>query len=215
MKTVLVYSGGMDSTTLLYKLLAKGDNVLCLSFNYGQRHKKELKAARKICEILKKSGKKVRGKFICHKIVDITAVKNLMAGSALTSKIKVPEGHYESKTMRATVVPNRNMIFLALAIAAAVSEKFDRVAIAVHAGDHAIYPDCRPEFIKKMRAASKIANYEKIDIYAPFLKIGKREIAKIGEKLGVPYESTWTCYKGLKSPCEKCGACRERKEALQ
>ena len=215
MKTVLVYSGGMDSTTLLYKLLAEGDSVLCLSFNYGQRHEKELKAARKICEILKKSGKKVRGKFIGHKIVDITAVKNLIAGSALTSRIAVPEGHYKSKTMKATVVPNRNMIFLALAIAAAVSGKFDRVAIAVHAGDHAIYPDCRPGFIKRMRAASKIANYEKIDIYAPFLKITKREIAKIGEKLGVPYELTWTCYKGLARPCEKCGACRERKEALQ
>lgn len=214
MKTVLVYSGGMDSTTLLYKLLADGDQVLCLSFDYGQRHKKELKAARKICDLLKKTGKKFHGKFIGHKIVDITAVKNLIAGSALTSRIAVPEGHYKSKTMRATVVPNRNMIFLSLAIAAAVSGKFDRVAIAVHAGDHAIYPDCRPEFIKKMRAAAKIANYEKIDIYAPFLNITKHEIAKIGAKLGVPFNLTWTCYKGLKNPCEKCGACRERKEAL-
>lgn len=214
MKTVLVYSGGMDSTTLLYKLLDEGDSVLCLSFNYGQRHKKELKASEKICKILKKNGKKFHGKFIGHKIVDITAVKNLMAGSALTSKISVPEGHYKSKTMRTTVVPNRNMIFLSLAIAAAVSEKFDRVAIAVHAGDHAIYPDCRPEFIKKMRAAAKVANYEKIDIYAPFLNITKRGIAKIGKKIGVPFKLTWTCYKGLKSPCEKCGACVERKEAL-
>lgn len=214
MKTVLVYSGGMDSTTLLYKLLDEGEEVLCLSFNYGQRHKKELNAARKICGILKKNDKKLRGKFVGHKIVDITTVKNLMAGSALTSRIKVPEGHYKSKTMRATVVPNRNMIFLALAIAAAVSEKFDRIAIAVHAGDHAIYPDCRPEFIKSMNAASKIANYKSVKIYTPFLKITKREIAKIGKRLGVPYELTWTCYKGLKNPCGKCGACRERQEAL-
>lgn len=214
MKTVLVYSGGMDSTTLLYKLLVQGDQVLCLSFDYGQRHKKELHAARTICGILQKSSKKFRGKFIGHKIVDITAMKNLMAGSALTSKIKIPEGHYKSKTMRTTVVPNRNMIFLALAIAAAVSEKFDRVAIAVHAGDHVIYPDCRPEFIKRMAAVSKIANYEKVDIYAPFLRMTKQQIAKIGEKLKVPFDLTWTCYKGLKNPCGKCGACVERQEAL-
>lgn len=209
MKTVLVYSGGMDSTTLLYKLLAQGDQVLCLSFDYGQRHKKELKAAQKICKILKNSSAK-----ISHKIINITPIKNLIAGSALTSHIAVPEGHYKNKTMRATVVPNRNMIFLSLAIAAAVSEKFDRVAIAVHAGDHAIYPDCRLEFIKKMRAAAKVANYEKIDIYAPFLNITKHEIAKIGNRLGVPFNLTWTCYKGLKNPCGKCGACVERKEAL-
>lgn len=209
MKTVLIYSGGMDSTTLLYKLLAQGDQVLCLSFDYGQRHKKELKAAQKICRILQKSGEK-----ISHKIVDITAVKNLMAGSALTSKIKIPESHYKDKTMRLTVVPNRNMIFLSLAIAAAVSENFDRVAVAIHAGDHAIYPDCRPKFIKKINAVSKIANYKKINIYAPFLNITKRQIAKIGKKLKVPYELTWTCYKGLKNPCGKCGACIERKEAI-
>ncbi len=205
MKTILIYSGGMDSTTLLYKLRAEGDRVQALSFDYGQRHKKELKSAAKIC---KKLG-------VPHKIVDITTLKNLMEGSALTSnRIKVPEGHYKNKTMRSTVVPNRNMIFLALAIAQAVSLKFDRVAIAVHAGDHAIYPDCRPAFIKAMRSASKTANYKKIAIYAPFLNMTKRAIAKIGKKLKVPYGLTWTCYKGLKKPCGKCGACVERAEAL-
>lgn len=204
MKTIIIYSGGMDSTTLLYKLRAEGDYVRCISFDYGQRHRKELRAASKIC---KKLG-------LPHKIVDITAVKNLMAGSALTSKIKVPEGHYADKSMRITVVPNRNMIFLALAIAQAVSLKFDRVAMAVHAGDHTIYPDCRPVFIKAMRSVSKIANYNKVDIYTPFLNIAKRDIARIGRKLDVPYELTWTCYKGLKKPCGKCGACVERAEAL-
>lgn len=204
MKTILVYSGGMDSTTLLYKLLREGDEILCLSFNYGQRHKKELRAAAAICKKLE----------VPHKIVDITALKSLMSGSSLTSNIKVPEGHYKDKTMRATVVPNRNMIFLSLAIAQAVSLKFDRVAIAVHAGDHAIYPDCRPEFIRKMRAVAKIANYEAIDIYAPFLNMTKRKIAILGQKLGVDYSKTWTCYKGLVKPCGKCGACKEREEAL-
>lgn len=210
MKTVLVYSGGLDSTTLLYKLLSAENTVRAVSFNYGQRHKKELKSAAKICAKLQREGKKVR-----HQIVDISAVQNLMQGkSALTTKTKVPEGHYQSKTMRVTVVPNRNMVFLALAIAQAVSLKFDRVAIAVHAGDHAIYPDCRPAFIKIMNAASRAANYEKIGIYAPFLNKTKRQIAKIGRKLGVPFDLTWTCYKGLSKPCGRCGACVERAEAL-
>ena len=209
-KTVLVYSGGMDSTTLLYQLLKKGDCVACLSFDYGQRHKKELKAARKICKKLCVGGAKIE-----HKIIDIKTVRNIMIGSALTADVKVPEGHYEDKSMRATVVPNRNMIFLALAIAQAVSLKFDRVAIAVHAGDHTIYPDCRPAFIKVMQAASAVANYEKIKIYTPFLFITKRDIAKIGRSLCVPYEETWTCYKGLEKQCGKCGACVERREALE
>ncbi|MEK9132435.1 MAG: 7-cyano-7-deazaguanine synthase QueC [Patescibacteria group bacterium] len=222
MKTVLVFSGGMDSTTLLHKLLRQaeakrrlinnvavghnndGDTVSCLSFDYGQRHKKELNCARNICRELK----------VPHKIVDIKKLKTLMAGSALTADVAVPEGHYKDKTMRATVVPNRNMIFLALAIAQAVSLKYDRVAIAVHAGDHAIYPDCRPEFIAKMNAVSRIANYESVQIYAPFLNMTKRQIAKLGQKLKVDYSKTWTCYKGLKWPCKKCGACRERMEAL-
>lgn len=206
MKTVLIYSGGLDSTTLLYKLLHEGDTVRALSFDYGQRHKKELRAAARICKRLK----------VPHQIVDIRAAQNLMQNSALTSpKIAVPEGHYQDKTMRATVVPNRNMIFLSLAIAQAVSLKFDRVAIAVHAGDHAIYPDCRPAFIKAMQGAARAANYQKIAIYAPFLHITKRQIAKIGHKMGVPFELTWTCYKGLNKPCGKCGACVERSEALR
>jgi len=205
MKTILVFSGGMDSTTLLHKLLSDGDTVECLSFDYGQRHKKELNCAKKICAQLK----------VPHKIVDISCTQELMAGSALTSKIAVPEGHYKDKTMRATVVPNRNMIFIALAIAQAVSLKFDRVAIAVHAGDHAIYPDCRPEFIKAMSAVSKIANYKSVDVYAPFLKMSKRKIALLGQKLKVDYSKTWTCYKGLAKECGKCGACVERREALE
>lgn len=209
MKTILIYSGGMDSTTLLYKLLDEGDSVFALSFNYGQRHRKELHAAAKICKKLQVAGKK-----ITHKIIDIRAARSLMQNSALTSRIRVPEGHYKDKTMRQTVVPNRNMVFIALAIAQAVSLKADRVAIAVHAGDHAIYPDCRPRFIKAMQAAAHVANYKPIKIYAPFLNKTKREIAKIGCGFGVPFEDTWTCYKGLAEPCEVCAACVERIEAL-
>lgn len=204
MKTVLIYSGGMDSTVLLYKLLRDGGKVFCLSFDYGQKHRKELLSARKICKYLN----------VPYKIVDIKSVKSLMAGSALTSDIEVPEGHYRDRNMRLTVVPNRNMIFLALAIAQAISIKFGRVAIAVHAGDHAIYPDCRPIFVDAMKEVSKIADYKSVGVYAPFLNMTKKDIARLGKKLGVPFEQTWTCYKGLKQPCGKCGACVERQEAL-
>lgn len=195
----------MDSTTLLYKLLQHGNRVSCVSFDYGQRHKKELKAAAKICKKLK----------VPHAIIDLTSLRSIFAGSSLTSKnIQVPEGHYHDKTMRQTVVPNRNMIFLSLAIAKAVQEKCYRVAIAVHAGDHAIYPDCRPDFIAAMDKVSRIANYESVKISAPFLNKTKTDIARIGKKLGVPFEETWTCYKGLAKPCGKCGSCTEREEAL-
>ncbi len=205
MKTVLVYSGGMDSTTLLYDLVHKGDDVRAVSFDYGQRHIKELKCAAKIC-------KKIN---VPHVIINLRSVNKLMGGSSLTSKkIAVPEGHYEDKSMRSTVVPNRNMVFISLAIAYAVSLKFDRIALAVHAGDHAIYPDCRPEFIKKVDEVSKVANYESIDVYAPYINKSKGDIAKIGQRLGVPFDKTWTCYKGLSKPCGKCGSCVERAEAL-
>ncbi|MBP9718076.1 7-cyano-7-deazaguanine synthase QueC [Candidatus Gracilibacteria bacterium] len=203
-KTLLIYSGGMDSTTLLYKLRADGDEVRAISFDYGQRHKKELRSAEKICGLLK----------VPHQIVNIKSLNTLMAGSSLTSDIAVPEGHYQDKTMRSTVVPNRNMIFISLAMAAAISQKYDRIALAVHAGDHAIYPDCRPEFIKVMQAAGRVSNYEKLGVYAPFLNKTKRQIAQIGHRLKVPFDLTWTCYKGLAKPCGKCGACVERAEAL-
>ncbi|PJC37506.1 7-cyano-7-deazaguanine synthase QueC [Candidatus Peregrinibacteria bacterium CG_4_9_14_0_2_um_filter_53_11] len=204
MKTLLIYSGGMDSTTLLYKLLADGDEVRCISFDYGQRHKKELEYARRICEELG----------VEHSIIDVRSLNELMQGSALTSDIPVPEGHYEDENMKQTVVPNRNMIFISLAMAQAISLGFERVALAVHAGDHAIYPDCRPIFIQKMQAVAAIANYEKLDVFAPFLTMSKGEIAEVGRELGVPFEKTWTCYKGLAEPCGKCGSCVERGEAL-
>lgn len=205
MKTILIYSGGLDSTTLLYTLLAKGDDVACVSFNYGQRHKKELVCAQRICKKLK----------VPHTVVDVRAIKKLMSHSSLTSSQPVPEGHYEDQTMRATVVPNRNMIFISLAIAQAVNMAFDRVAIAVHAGDHAIYPDCRPHFIERMNAVAQVANYDSIGVFAPFLKMSKTEIAALGATLGVPFQMTWTCYNGLSKPCGRCGACVERAEALE
>ncbi len=204
-KAVVILSGGMDSTTLLYKVLADGYKVEALSFNYGQRHKKELRYASKTC---KKLG-------VPHRIVDVSVINNLVQGSALTSKdISVPEGHYAQENMKLTVVPNRNMIMLALATGYAVSKDCNHVFFGAHAGDHAIYPDCRQEFVSALSAVTEIANYVPVTIHAPFLNLDKGDIAILGKELNVDYSLTWTCYKGKEKPCGKCGACVERKEAF-
>lgn len=204
MKTILILSGGMDSITLLYKLLEQGKTVKAISFNYGQRHSRELEQAKKTCEKLG----------VEHKIIDISFLKELVSNSALTSDVKVPEGHYEDESMKLTVVPNRNMIMASIAIGWAVNEDYDQVALGVHAGDHAIYPDCRPEFIEALGRIAMIANYKPIEIYTPFLQIDKGDIAIEGKRLNVDYSLTHTCYNGQEKPCGKCGACQERAEAF-
>lgn len=205
MKIILILSGGMDSTTLLYDLISQNHKVECLSYNYGQRHKIELTLARATCGKLD----------IPHKIIDIQTINELLQGSSLTSDIEVPEGHYADEIMKATVVPNRNMIMIALTVGYAVSKNFNAVAIAVHGGDHAIYPDCREEFIKKMDKVCAIANYEPIKVIAPYLHIDKGDIVARGKILKVDYSLTHTCYKGGKLACGKCGACQERLEAFR
>lgn len=205
MKTICVISGGMDSTTLLYKLLADGKEVKAISFNYGQRHARELKCAALTCLQL----------HIPHKIIDISYIKELVSNSALTSDIAVPEGHYEAENMKLTVVPNRNMIMASMAIGYAINEGFDEVALGVHAGDHHIYFDCRSVFIKALATVAELCDEHPINIYTPFLNIDKGDIAIEGKKLGVDYSLSWTCYKGENAPCGKCGACVERKQAFE
>ena len=204
-KVVVIYSGGMDSFTLLNEQVLLGKKVYALSFNYGQKHAKELHFAQKVCDDLG----------LPHKIVDITAIHQLLLGSSLTDDIEIPEGHYEEQSMKSTVVPNRNMIMLSLAIAYAVSIKAEAVYYGAHGGDHAIYPDCRPEFIEKMDAVSKVANYESVDVLAPFQRIDKTDILRKGLDKGLDYSKTWTCYNGRERACGKCGACQERLEAFQ
>ncbi|KAF7786892.1 7-cyano-7-deazaguanine synthase [Pseudoalteromonas rubra] len=203
-KVVVIYSGGMDSYTVLNKALKSGYEVYALSFNYGQRHVKELEVARQACDELG----------VAHKIVDISAINQLIGGSSLTDDIEVPEGHYEEESMKSTVVPNRNMILLSLAVGYAVSLKASKVFYGAHSGDHAIYPDCRPEFVKKMDDVCRIANYEEIEIVCPYLNNSKIEILTDGLKMGLDYSKTWTCYNGREKACGKCGACQERLEAF-
>ena len=207
-KHIVVISGGMDSVTMLYGVMKEfGDihDVECISFDYGQRHRKELEAAKAVCESLR----------LRHDVIDISNLCGFLSNSALTGGEPVPHGHYADENMKKTVVPNRNMIMLSIAMGVAVNRNASKVWIGVHAGDHAIYPDCRPEFIGAMHDIGQIANYQRVDVMAPYLFITKGDIAKHGKELGVDYGLTWTCYEGGEHPCGLCGSCVERAEAFE
>ncbi|AGH43820.1 7-cyano-7-deazaguanine synthase QueC [Paraglaciecola psychrophila] len=203
-KVVVIFSGGMDSFTVLNLAVKQGLEVFALSFNYGQKHKKELDYAARACQELS----------VHHKIVDISAINQLIGGSSLTSDIEVAEGHYEEESMKSTVVPNRNMILLSMAVGYAVSIDANKVYFGAHSGDHAIYPDCRPEFVHKMNDVCAIANYEAVEIVTPYLEVSKTAILTAGLKMGLDYNLSWTCYNGREKACGKCGACQERLEAF-
>ncbi|MFQ3288263.1 MAG: 7-cyano-7-deazaguanine synthase [Alteromonadaceae bacterium] len=203
-KVVVIYSGGMDSFTVLNRAIKDGKEVFALSFDYGQRHVKELKYAAKVC----------KGLNVAHKVIDISAINQLLAGSSLTDDIDIPEGHYEAENMKSTIVPNRNMILLSLAVGYAVSVEASQVYYGAHSGDHAIYPDCRPEFVSKMNDVCQIANYEAVEIFSPYLNVDKTAILTDGIAMSLDYSNTWTCYNGRKKACGKCGACQERLEAF-
>jgi len=231
-KGIAVVSGGLDSTTMIYHMLNEGHELDLVSFNYGQRHQKELRFAAAIARHLS----------LRHDIVDLTALTQHISNSALTSgfhqpvmhkidptnyphyskgNVEVPEGHYAEDTMKATVVPNRNMIMLSIAAGIAVNRGVQFVATAVHSGDHFIYPDCRQMFIELCSATVWTANegfgsfqFRDEAVTAPFLHRSKADIAYRALQLGVPIHMTWSCYKGEEHHCGKCGTCVERLEAI-
>lgn len=240
----VIVSGGLDSTILVYDMIAHGYWPHMLSFNYGQRHKKELTFA---SHTAIKLG-------LQHDIIDLSGITDLISNSALTAgvarhtkpipandlaagrpvewvstpHIEVPEGHYAEDTMKATVVPNRNMIMLSIAAGVAVNNRYRRIGIGVHGGDHFIYPDCRPEFVDAAAEAISVGNdgFHNFDkarrqdgevyepVLAPYLHGSKADIAYRGLELNVPFEETWSCYKGGELHCGKCGTCVERLEAI-
>ncbi|MBB3140675.1 7-cyano-7-deazaguanine synthase QueC [Halomonas organivorans] len=203
--TVVIYSGGMDSYTVLHRALREGREVHALSFDYGQRHSRELEVAREVC----------RNLGVPHQVVDITAIHGLIDASALTDASReLPDADYAEDNLKDTVVPNRNMILLSLAIAKAVNIGADRVDYGAHGGDHVLYPDCRPEFVEAMNAVAGIANFEPVTLHAPYLRAGKNEILAEGLAMGLDYARTWTCYRGEALACGRCGSCRERLEAF-
>ena len=206
MKTIVVCSGGLDSVSLAYRTAAEGSLLGLLSFDYGQRHKKELDFA---AACAKRLG-------VWHEIIDISGIGRNLTGSALTDDIAVPDGHYAEETMKSTIVPNRNAIMLAIAFGVAAARKADAVAVAVHGGDHFIYPDCRPGFIDSFQRMQTEAldGYAEVTLLAPYVTISKADIVTDGVKHGTPFAETWSCYKGGERHCGRCGTCVERREAF-
>ncbi len=207
---VVIASGGLDSTVLAYWLAARHIRLTLVSFDYGQRHRVELDHAAEIARLLDSP----------HQIIDLTSLGALLTGSALTdTSVAVPDGHYTDESMAATVVPNRNAIMLDIAVAVAIAERADAVAFGAHAGDHTIYPDCRPEFVERFARSVQTANEGLLvpgfQVLAPFLTLTKTDIVRFGEALAVPFARTWSCYRGEGVHCGTCGTCTERQEAFR
>lgn len=207
MRAVAIVSGGLDSVTLAHVLNSDRVDLNLLSFDYGQRHRKELEFAT-LC------ARRLRAR---HDVIDLTSVGALLTGSALTDNIEVPEGHYAEESMRTTVIPNRNAIMLSVAFGVAVARDAELVAYAAHGGDHFIYPDCRPAFVDAFANMERRANegFADVRLEAPFLNLSKAQVVELGERLGVPYQETWSCYQGGDVHCGRCGTCVERKEAFR
>ncbi|MCQ2607809.1 MAG: 7-cyano-7-deazaguanine synthase QueC [Bacteroidales bacterium] len=202
--SVIILSGGMDSVTLLHEY--KDSIALAISFNYGSKHnEKEIPFAKMHCEQLG----------IKHIVISMDFMQQYFSSSLLQGGEEIPEGNYNDENMKSTVVPFRNGIMLSIAAGFAENYGLKHVMMANHAGDHAIYPDCRPLFAQKMSEAIAAGTYDGITLETPYTTISKTDIAKHGKALGLDYTQTWSCYKGGAIHCGKCGTCNERKEALR
>ena len=202
--SAIIVSGGMDSITLLYD--KKDEIALGISFDYGSNHNaREIPFAKMHCKRLG----------IKHIVINLGFMHQYFKSSLLEGADAIPEGNYADENMKSTVVPFRNGIMLSIAIGIAESNNLKKVFIANHGGDHTIYPDCRPEFIKAIDEAATAGTYVKVRIEAPYTNITKTDIARRGAELGINYAETWSCYKGGEKHCGKCGTCVERKEALE
>lgn len=205
-RDAVLLSGGVDSTTLLAHRVARGTAVLTVSVDYGQRHKRELDAA---AEISRHYG-------LANVVLDLSAWGRELIGSALTdSEVEVPHGHYTAETMKSTVVPNRNATLLMAAAGVALTRGADQLCTAVHSGDHAIYPDCRPGFLDHIDSACLFATDGAMRISAPFVDSTKTDIVRLGAELDAPLGLTWSCYEGGARHCGLCGTCVERREAFE
>lgn len=215
MKVVTIVSGGMDSVTLAYSLAQRTDDQRLVSFDYGQRHVRELQCAQKCAAALD----------VPWELIELPDVARAISGaqsSLVNPDVAVPHGHYAEDSMRATIVPNRNMMMLSIAAAIAVAHEYDTVAFAAHGGDHFVYPDCRDDFVRALGRAIELGTLDEskrppvgVQLLAPFVQHTKTDIASLGAELGVPFEDTWSCYEGGAVHCGKCGTCVERIEALR
>lgn len=207
-RVVAVVSGGMDSVTLAHWLAQSDELVAVVSFDYGQSHVKELAYARACAERLGAQ----------HKLVDLATLGALLPSALTSDDVDLPHGHYADESMRATVVPGRNLIMVSIAAGIAAALDCELVAIGVHAGDHPVYPDCRPEFVDAASDAVRLGvsgvGKHDVELIAPFVRMSKTDIAALGERVGVPWAETWSCYEGGDVHCGKCGTCVERREAF-
>lgn len=207
MKVLAVLSGGMDSTVAMhwarYELF---EIVGGLSFNYGSKHNdREYLSAQAQCDILK----------IPSIRIDLTEIGKHLKSDLLKSGGDIPEGHYADPSMKRTVVPFRNGIMLSIAAGVAESMEAEAIVLGNHFGDHAIYPDCRTDFIVPMGQAIKAGTYAEITLMSPFQRMSKTQIAEMGFRLAVDFSKTYSCYNGREKHCGKCGTCFERKEAFR
>ncbi len=200
---ILILSGGLDSTTLLYDYQER--IALAISFDYGSNHNaKEIPFARLHCERLG----------IKHLVIPLEFMGQYFRSSLLSGDEAIPEGHYADENMKSTVVPFRNGIMLAIAAGMAESNDLQYIMMANHGGDHTIYPDCRPEFVEAFGKATQAGTFNGVSLLSPYCNITKAEIAAKGKVLGIDYSETWSCYRGGDKHCGKCGTCVERREAL-
>ena len=201
--SILILSGGMDSTTLLYDYQER--IALAISFDYGSNHNdKEIPFARLHCERLG----------IKHIVIPLDFMAKYFHSSLLEGSNAIPEGHYADDNMKSTVVPFRNGIMLAIAAGMAENNDLPYVMMANHGGVHTIYPDCRPEFVEAFDAAAHAGTYNGVRLLSPYCNMTKGDIAKRGKELGINYAETWSCYKGGDKHCGRCGTCVERQGAL-
>ncbi len=201
--SLLVLSGGMDSTTMLHDY--KERIAAAVTFDYGSNHNaREIECARENCRMLG----------IEHIVIPLSFMKEYFKSSLLEGADAIPEGHYADDNMRSTVVPFRNGIMLSVAAGLAESRGLRHVMLANHGGDHTIYPDCRPRFVDAMSEAIRMGTFEGLTILAPYTHITKSDIAARGKKIGMDYSLTYSCYKGGELHCGRCGTCVERREAM-
>jgi 7-cyano-7-deazaguanine synthase len=205
MKHLLILSGGMDSAVLLAMLVNEGKDVTTLTFDYGAKHnEREYECVKRLAAHYK----------VQNVHVDLPFIGELFNSDLLKKGGGIPEGHYKDANMKRTVVPFRNGIMLSIATGYAESIGAKEVWFGAHAGDHAIYPDCRAVFVGAIREAIRLGTYEHLTLMAPFVLQTKREIGLMGKQLHVPFDKTYSCYNGREKHCGKCGTCTERKEAL-
>lgn len=201
--SVLILSGGVDSVTMLYDEQRR--IALAVTFDYGSNHNAhEIPFARMHCQRLG----------IQHIVIPLDFMARYFKSSLLEGSDAIPEGHYTDDNMRSTVVPFRNGIMLSIAVGIAESNGLKYVMMANHGGDHTIYPDCTPSFVDAFNAAASAGTYINVGLRSPYTNLTKTDIVRRGKALGINYGETWSCYKGGRIHCGRCGTCVERREAL-